>query len=136
MSQFSQVFEGAIADWIKGTVFPVAPTSLTLALSRADPTDDLSGLNEPTDAAYARQAITFGTKVQTVGVGSVITQNNNIIFPTAVESWGTITHGVIYAVGGGLDANGLFFGAFNVPRLVPIGDTFSVASGTITITVR
>lgn len=133
MSSFSAYLEDAIADWISGSAMPTAPTTTYLALYTSEPKDDDSG-TEVTGGSYARQSISYGLPGSVTDTGTTMAINANIIFPTATGTWGSITHfGVFDALSGG---NLLFFGSFTVAKLIESGDTYSVASGDLSILIR
>ena len=75
---------------LKGTAF-VQPTNLNLALSKADPTPDASGLSEVSGGAYARQTVNAWTQS---GRGSSNTSTIN--FSQATAPWGTVTHWALF----------------------------------------
>ena len=132
MSNFAVYLEDNICDWLNGAAMPAAPASLTLALSTADPLDDLSGLAEVAGFGYARQAIAFGAITSTNGVGSQMSNTGAITFTAAGGAWGIISHYVIYTIGG----DGCFHGAFAASKNIADGDSFVVNIGDITITIR
>jgi len=108
--------------------------TLYLGLSTADPTDAATGAscNEvPNAYDYARTAITFGA------AGSrLITQNADVDFPAANGgSWGTVTHWFVadnatYGAG-----NVLAAGAFGTSKTINDGNTPSVASGVVYVSI-
>lgn len=102
---------------------PVA--TIYLALYTSNPTDADSG-TEVTGGSYARQTITFGA----ASGGSVAT-DADITF-SAMPS-GTVTYwGVRDASTGG---NLLAYGAFDSPTTLSSGDSLTVSSGDITISL-
>lgn len=125
----SEYFQASIVGWIRGTTMPTAPSALTIALSTSDPTDDGSGLVEPT-GGYTRQTITFGAP--SLGVSGVTMSSDiPVVFGVSTASWGTITHVAIFD-----GANMLFHGALAAPKAVPSGDTFSFSVGNIQHTFK
>lgn len=125
----SAYLENKIAAWIRSSTFPSAPTSLTVALSSADPTDDGSGLVEPTDLGYARQTVTFGSITTTEPDGSAMSNSAGIVFTgTAL---GVVTHAAIFDNTGHM----LFYGPLDVARDVINNDTVSFAATVIRITL-
>jgi hypothetical protein len=102
-----------------------SPTTVYVGLFTADPTVSGSQANEVSAGEYARQSVTFG-----VPSGGTSANTGIITFPTAVGSWGTITHGAI------LDdptaGNMLYHGALAASKTVDPGDTVSFAIGALT----
>lgn len=127
----SNYLEAAILDWIRGTSFPAAPATVYVGLSTADPTEDGSGLAEPsTGNGYARQAMAFDAVVQGADAAT-ITNSASVSFGPATASWGTVTHFAIFdAVTGG---NMLRHAALTASRAVASGDTATYAAGALTL---
>lgn len=135
MSNFSAYVEQAIYDWMtQATNMPASPLTIYLGLSTADPLDDGSGLAEPVGGAYAREAITFGARTSTNGVGTSGDSGLDIVFPTATLAWGILTHGAIFdaAVAG----NMLNHFQWTVSKNIGVGDTFVVASTDVSLLIR
>lgn len=105
MGGFSDYWENEILDHLfsKGNYTPPA---IYVGLSTADPSDDGSGLAEPCDNGYARVATTGSD--WNVASGGAVANANDIIFPQATGSWGTITHFALFdaATGGNMLAHG------------------------------
>jgi len=111
-----------------------ASANIYLCLCTADPTDAATGasMSEVANAnAYQRTAITFGA-----AASRVITQNADVDFPQASGGgWGTVTHWAIadsqtYGAG-----NVLAAGAFGASKTINDGNTASVASAEINVTI-
>lgn len=100
-----------------------------LALSTANPTDDGTGLTEPADT-YARQQVSAGG--WTIS-GNQAQNANDIIFPEAGASWGTLTHCAV------MDAltvgNMLVYGALAASVSPAAGETVRAQASQITITI-
>lgn len=100
MSGFSSYLDNKVLDHLfKGTAY-ATPTkyfalfSSDAGLSTNAPTAEISG------GAYAR--VSAANSVFNTAVNSLVTNNAEIIFPAATQSWGTITHvGVMDAATGG-----------------------------------
>jgi hypothetical protein len=58
MGSFSNYLENELLDHVFGAAAYSAPATLYVGLSTADPTDDDSGLAEPSGNGYARVAVT------------------------------------------------------------------------------
>lgn len=83
----SDTYEDTYLDYILSTV-------KWAGLSTADPTDDGSGLAEPSGNAYARVEVPSSYWNSSSGGSS--TNSSAITFPTATGSWGTVTHIVLF----------------------------------------
>lgn len=126
----SDYLELEILDHIFGRGTYTVPT-IYVALSKADPGEDGSGISEPTDDDYAR-AETAGADWNDASAGA-ITNKEIIEFAASSESWGIITHFALYdAVTGGN-----FLGSGELDSSVNIGANFvaSFAEDTLTVTM-
>ena len=130
MGSFADYWENEILDHIFGKGSYTPPT-IYVGLSTADPTDDASGLAEPSGNAYARVATVGGD--WNVASGGVIANANDITFPEATGSWGTITHFALFdaATGG----NMLAHGALSTSKTIDSGDTGTFAAGDLDVTL-
>ena len=100
-----------------------APTTLYLALYTSDPTAADSG-TEISGFSYARQAITFGSPTN-----GTVESTNNIVFPTATGTWGTITYAAIRdAITAG---NLLISGALASSKSISFGDILLFNAGNV-----
>lgn len=124
----SDFIELEMLDHILGIGSYSPPSTVYLALSQADPTDDASGLSEPSNGAYGRKAITFSTAST-----RTITQSGSVVFNTSTASWGTVTHWALMdtLTGGNMMACGQFSSA----TYVDTGTTLSVDAEQISVTV-
>ena len=129
----SNYLEGKLRGYVfRGEAF-TQPATLYIALSTADPTEDASGLTEPSGGAYARASVTSNTTNWTaVSSTDGLTDNGvDISFIQATGNWGTISHvAVMDALTSG---NMLFYGALTAAKTVNTGDTFKFATGDLDI---
>lgn len=103
------------------------------ALYTNDPTD-LDVGTEVSGGAYARQAVTFSEPTQDAEGKAVISNSNEVVFPTATSDWGTITHvGFRSAATGG---NLLFYGPLVNPKKIDAKDRFRAMAGDLTLKLR
>jgi len=130
MGSFADYWENEILDHLFGKGSYTAPT-IYVGLSTADPTDDASGLAEPSGNSYARVA-TAGADWN-VASGGAIANANDITFPEATGSWGTITHFAIFDAASA--GNMLAHGALNVSKSISSGDTAKFAAGDLDVTL-
>lgn len=128
MGSLTDALEKEILDHILKTGSYAPPSTVYLGLSTADPLDSGSGLAEPSGNGYARKAISFGG-----ATGRAITQDADVTFDQATGSWGTITHYGLFTLstGGVLMAHG----SLNTSKAVIAGNTPSVASGEVIVSV-
>ena len=105
MGGFSDYWENKILDHIFGKGNYTPPT-IYVGLSTADPTDDGSGLAEPSGNGYAR--VQTSASDWNAASGESLNNVSDIIFPKATGSWGTISHFALFdtATGGNMLAHG------------------------------
>lgn len=127
MGKISTFLANELLDHVFNAAYTPAAT-VYLGLSTANPTDDGSGLAEPSGNAYARQAITFGA-----AASRRVTQSATVTFPQATGAWGTITHWAIFDAASG--GNMLAHGALAASKSVVTGNTPSVAAGEVWVEV-
>lgn len=129
----AQILQKMITDWLKG-VSTTPPASLRLALSTADPLMNGAGLSEPPGAdGYARQVLTFGTEAFVNGTGTTVKNNAPIVFgPCTNNNWPPVTHVAVLSNTGQL----LLKGQLAAPRVVSVGDSFSLAIDALQELVR
>ncbi len=106
MGGFSDYWENKILDHIFGKGSYTPPT-IYVGLSTADPTDDGSGLAEPSGNGYARKQ-TSASDWNAASNGS-LDNASDITFAQATGSWGTITHFALFdaATAGNMLAHGV-----------------------------
>jgi hypothetical protein len=130
MTAFSNFLENKILDHtLRGASGAyTAPTTVYVGLFTSSPTDAASGA-EVSGGSYVRQAITFGTAASNGSISNTAT----VTFPTATGNWGTISHiGIYDALTSG---NLLYWGAVTQSKIITSGDTFSITTGNLTITL-
>ncbi len=120
MGSFSNYLENKFLNHVFGcgarNVY-TPPSNIYVALSTADPTDDGSGLAEPSGGSYAR--ISTDENDWDVAVSGALSNVADILSPQATASWGTITHIALFdaASGGNMLAHG------------PLGDSQAIGIG-------
>lgn len=134
MSAASNYLENEVLDHVlgKGLRDFTSPASLYIALFTADPGEASSYTNEvPNSYSYSRTAVTFAA----ASSGSAAT-SATVTFPTASGgSWGTVTHIAIVDSGTHGAGNQLFYGALTASKTVADGDTFTIQSGQLTVSL-
>lgn len=105
MGGFSDYWESKILDHLFGKGSYTPPT-IYVGLSTADPTDDGTGLAEPSGNAYAR--VQTSTSDWNAASNGSLDNTNEITFDQATGSWGTITHFALFdaATAGNMLAHG------------------------------
>lgn len=131
MAAISDYLEEQWLNTLRGTNF-TAPSNIYVALFNTAPTDSTPG-TEPTDAAYGRQEIVFSA-VSQVGNKGTISNNAEIVFSVATESWGTI--GWIALFDASTDGNMLWQGAVNTAKVVDIDDQVRFQAGELVVTLE
>ena len=130
MGSFSNYWENKILDHIFGKGNYTPPT-IYVGLSTANPLDDASGLTEPAGNGYARVQ-TYAADWNVASAGT-IDNANEIIFPEATGSWGTVTHFALFdTVTGG---NMLCYGALTQSRAIVSGDKARFAAGDLNVSL-
>jgi len=137
---FTQTLERALLDLVWGGSAYSPAASLYIGLSTTTINNDGTGITEPSGGAgYARVEVTNDATEwpQATSGGPAIKQNaNEIQFPTASGSWGTVTYFFIATdPSSTLAADIIAFGELDVPRAIENNDTASFAAGAITITL-
>jgi hypothetical protein len=130
MGSFSNYWENKTLDHIFGKGNYTPPT-IYVGLSTANPLDDASGLAEPAGNGYARVQ-TYAADWNVASAGT-IDNANEIIFPEATGSWGTVTHFALFdtAIGG----NMLCHGALTQSRAIVSGDKARFAAGDLNVSL-
>lgn len=128
MGSISNHLENELLDHILKVGSYSQPTNLYIALSTADPTDDGSGIAEPSGGSYARL---INNDWETAA--SRHTENSSAIsFVQATAGWGTITHFAIFdnLTAGNMIAHGSLSSSISVLN----GNIVSFDAGAIDIT--
>lgn len=125
---FTDYLENKLLDHIlnDGTYTP--PTNVFVALYTATP-NDAGGGTEVSGGSYARQS-TAAADWNAAASGSK-DNANDITFPTATASWGTVTSfGLFDVVSGG---NLLAYGDLTANNVVNNGSTIKFTAGNLTV---
>ena len=130
---FADYFENKVLDKYFGAVEYTPPANLYIALSTADPTDDGSGLTEPSGGAYERKLIANNKTTWTTASAGALDNAIEIAFAMATASWGVITHfAIMDALTGG---NMIGHADLLESKTVGNGDTVKFAIGDLDITL-
>ena len=114
MGSIARYLEDAILDFVLSGTSLGVPTDIYIGLSTADPTNDGSGIAEPSGGSYARVIANSWT----TAAGRETRNSSAVVFPTATGSWGTITHW--FAKDAASGGNMLAFGALSSPSSLAI----------------
>jgi hypothetical protein len=93
------------------------------------------GGTEVAASTYARLQINNNQTVPimwTAPTGGVISNAQALVFPAALQNWGTVTHWALFDANTG--GNMCFFGTVSPSKLIETGDQFSVAIGELELT--
>ena len=130
MGSFSDYWENIILDHIFGKGSYTPPT-IYAGLSTADPTDDGSGLAEPSGNAYTRVQ-TSACDWNAASNGS-LENAGEITFDQATGSWGTITHFALFDAA--TAGNMLAHGALSQSKAIGNSDTARFETGDLDISL-
>ena len=129
MSSLSDYGEGAILDHLFGIAAMAQPT-LYIAVSTADPTDAGTGVAEPLGNGYARIATASSDWQRT---DNVVDNVNELSFPEATGSWGTLTHIAIFDAASG--GNMIAHAALGTSKAIAANETLRFPVGNITFSM-
>jgi len=133
MGSLSNYIEDEILDHFLLTGDYTPETNLYIGLSTADPTDDASGIAEPSGNGYARV-----NHDSWDAAASRATENTGTVtFPEATGTWGTITHFFICNhltnATFGTNVELIAHGALSGSKTINSGDNASFADGAIDV---
>jgi hypothetical protein len=122
---FANYLEDEILDHLFGKGSYTPPT-IYVGLSTADPGEDAAGLAEPSGNGYARVSTAAGD--WNTSSGGSISNANDVTFPQATGSWGTVSHAALFDAA--TSGNMLASGALSASKAIASGDTPYFAGGT------
>jgi hypothetical protein len=96
---FSDNFENVVLDASLGVGASLLGSSLEIALSSTNPTEDGSGITEPVGNGYSRVTVSNDATYWSAASGGEKTNASGVIFPAATAAWGMMTHWAIYDTG-------------------------------------
>lgn len=134
MGSLTNVLENKILDHILGNTAYTQEANLYLCMCVADPTDGATGasMNEVANAnGYARTEITAFD----VASNRATENTNDIIFPEATGSWGTVTHWAIVDNPTYGSGEVIAYGSFSTSKSIIAGNIPQAAAGDIDIVV-
>jgi len=139
MGTISNYLENKWLDHILKTAAYTREATLYIGYSQADPTDDASGVTEPSPAnGYARQALTDAN--WTAAASRATNYNAQISFPQATGSQGTITHWFICThlsnTNFGTDVELIAHGSLSTQKSIVSGNTPTIAAGEVEVSIN
>jgi len=126
---FSDYAEGKVLDHVFNKTAYTQPT-LYVGVSTADPTEDNSGIAEPSGNAYARVATTGTDWDRTAGVMS---NGVAMAFPEATGVWGSLTHFAVFDAA--TAGNMVIHGALTTAKAIAANETLRFPIGNLTFTL-
>jgi len=130
MGGFSNYWENKILDHIFGKGSYTPPT-IYVGLSTADPTDDGSGLAEPSGNAYTR--VQTSASNWNAASNGALDNAGNITFAQSTGSWGTITHFALFDAAAA--GNMLAYGELSQSKAIGESDTARFEAGDLHISL-
>ena len=118
MSAFSDYLENKVLDHLMGRTTYTAPAAVYFSLYTSSPADSGGG-TEVSGGGYARVAVSNTATEWPEATGGVKKNANQITFPEAMESWGTI---VAIGIHDAATAGNLLFWTTITSRSVVQGD--------------
>lgn len=125
-------------DCVAGNLFhskddPGIPDKYYIGLSTTEPDLDGDNVTEPSeDAGYARIELTSLSEP----IDGVVTNEQAINFDESTDSWGTITHFVIFDEEDVGEGNLLMYGELTTPRNVEPATIMTIKDGYLTLSAQ
>lgn len=123
----SNYLENEILDHVLGGGDYVRPATVYIALSTADPTEDGSGLTEPSGNNYSRLSVTNNATNFPAASGSNKANGVDFTFATPSGTWGLITHFAVFDAASA--GNMLYYAALTTPKTINSGDEVLFPAG-------
>jgi len=127
MSAMSDYLEAKILDHVLSTTAYTMPSGVYVGLSTGSFGDDNGG-TELSGNGYAR----VGDVPFDAASGGVSDNTNNIEFPAATGSWGTVSHFAIFDASS--SGNLLIHGALSASKAIGTGDILRISAGDLDVT--
>jgi hypothetical protein len=132
MGAASDYLENKILDHILGKVTYTAPDTVYIGLA-AEVNDDGSISGEPTEASYARVAVTNNATNFPAASNGSKSNGTDIVFGEATGDWGTVNYAFIADADTG--GNVLLYGGLTTPKTINSGDIIKFLTGNLTFTM-
>ncbi len=129
---FSQFFATEIAEYLgeNNQQLPIPPTNIYLALHTSEPDSSNVAASELVGLGYQRTEVIFTVNAPSNQEVN-LTNNNTVVFPTALGTAPQITHYSIWSQTAFGEAYA--FGPWNSPASWIVGSTFTVPIGQLVI---
>jgi hypothetical protein len=131
----SQYLENAQLNWLRGTSYPAAPTTVYFALFTVAPVNGVdTGATEVSGTSYVRKSMTSLSTLFAAPSGAApasTASGVNVVWATPGGSWGTVVGWAVYDAASA--GNMLVYGTVT-PTPVGSGDTVEFLSGNLTVT--
>jgi hypothetical protein len=133
MAAFSDYLEDTLLNHtLRNVAYPVVPSVyVALFISATSDTTTTGGTGQgevnTAGTGYARQ----GPVVFSAPSGGQVSNTVDIVFPTALAGWGTVTHVAIFTAVSGLQC--LYHAPLATPKTVNTGDTFRFLAGQLIV---
>ena len=136
MGSFSDYAELEVLDFLFGASAMTGAANLFFALSSTDPTEDGSGITEPSGGDYARKSMANNKTTWEAAAAGQIQNDIAITFVAASADWLAGADLAFWAIFDDLTAgNMIAHGAITTPKPVLNGDTAEIAANACTITL-
>lgn len=132
MGAASDYLENKILDHILGKVTYTAPDTVYIGLA-AEVNDDGSISGEPTEASYARVAVTNNATNFPAASNGSKSNGTDIVFGEATGDWGTVNYAFIADADTG--GNVLLYGGLTTSKTINSGDIVKFLTGNLTFTM-
>lgn len=126
MTAFSNYAENLVLSWLFTSGSTSRPTSWFVALHSQNPTE-IGNVGELSSNGYARQACSFTLAGNQVSNSGVITFG-----PNTSVNWGSVSHLSIWDA----DGNCLAYGPLDAAISINVGDSLTIAAGSLDISLE
>lgn len=127
MAEISNYLENKLLDHVLRNTSYTSPTTVYVGLYTSNPDEGNTG-TEVSGGSYARQSLSV-----TTASGGIVTSSEDVTFPQATGSWGTISHiGLLDALTSG---NLLMYTALTTSKDIESGDVLKIATGSLTASI-
>lgn len=134
MAGKSTYLSDKMLNWLKGTAFATAPTTVYVALFTTNPTaDDGTGAVEVSGGSYARVAITTSTGWSSISGTNPrqISNGGTLSFPLPTANWGSVVGIAVYDAS---SAGNLLYWNSITSQTINSGVVASISAGNLVIT--
>ena len=123
---FTNDLETRVLQWALTNGSPTRPTAWYVGLFTAAP-GEAGGGTEVSGGSYVREAVTFTVS------GNLATNSAAVEWPTATETWGTITHVAVFDAD--TSGNMLVYASLTSSKTIASGDVLRIPAGDLDVTL-